>query len=73
MIWWLRCVLAVIVTQLLVFLAILFIDDPMKSEELNLWFKLPLATVVLWFIFGPMWVLLFNRSPRETKDSSQNR
>lgn len=68
-IWWLRCVLAVAVTQFLVFLAIVYIDDPQKSEDLNLWFSLPLATVVLWFIFGPLWVLLFNRSPRETKDA----
>ncbi len=68
-IWWLRCVLAVVVTQILVFLAIVFIDDPEKSEELNLWFSLPLVTVVLWFIFGPMWVLLFNRSSRETEDA----
>jgi len=66
-IWWLRCVLAVAVTQFLVFLAIAYIDDPQKSEELKLWFKLPLITVVLWFIFGPLWVLLFRRSPPEEK------
>ena len=68
-VWWLRCLLAVVVTQFLIFLAIVYIGDPQKSEDLNLWFSLPLATVLLWFIFGPMWVLLFNRSPRETKDA----
>jgi hypothetical protein len=69
LIWWLRCVLAVVVTQFLVFLAVAYIDDPQKSEELELWFKLPLITVVLWFIFGPLWVLLFRQSPPEEKDA----
>jgi len=69
LIWWLRCVLAVAVTQFLVFLAIIYIDDPIRSEELNLWFTLPLATVALWFIFGPLWVLLFNHSPPEVKSA----
>lgn len=68
-IWWLRCILAVAVTQFLVFLAIIYIDDPIRSEELNLWFTLPLPTVVLWFIFGPLWVLLFYRTPPEVKDA----
>jgi hypothetical protein len=68
-IWWLRCILAVAVTQSLVFLAIIYIDDPIRSEALNLWFTLPLVTVALWFIFGPLWVLLFNRSPPEVNDT----
>lgn len=62
-IWWLRCILAVAVTQFLVFLAIIYIDDPIRSEALDLWLTLPLVTVALWFIFGPLWVLLFYRSP----------
>jgi hypothetical protein len=68
-IWWLRCILAVAATQFLVFLAIIYIDDPIKSKELNLWFTLPLVTVVLWFIFGPLWVLLFYRTLPEVKDA----
>ena len=68
-IWWLRCVLAVAVTQSLVFLAITYIDDPIRSEALDLWITLPLFTVALWFIFGPLWVLLFNQSPPEVNDA----
>ena len=68
-IWWLRCILSVAVTQLLVFFAIIYIDDPVRSEELNLWLTLPFITVALWFIFGPLWVLLFYRSPAEVKDA----
>ncbi len=64
--WWLRCVLAVAVTQTLVYAAIFFVDDPHRTEQLNLWLKIPLFTVVLWFIFGPLWVILFHRTaPKE--------
>ncbi len=62
LVWWLRCVVAVVVTQFLVLVAILFINDPVRTEKLELWLKLPLITVVLWFLFGPLWVMLFNRT-----------
>lgn len=61
-IWWLRCLLAVIVTQTLVFLSIYLVNDPTRTEELELWLKLPLITLSLWFLFGPLWVLIFNWS-----------
>lgn len=67
-VWWLRCVLSVFVTQLLVFLAITYIDDSTRSEQLELWLTLPLITVALWFVFGPLWVLLFYRSAAKAKD-----
>lgn len=67
MIWWLRCVLAVVVTQGLVLAAIHVIDDPSRTDELSLWLQLPLFTVVIWFLFGPLWVLIFNWSPKTSK------
>ena len=67
MVWWLRCVLAVAVTMTLVFAAIHFIDDPARTEELEAWLVLSVFTVVLWFVFGPLWVLLFNLSVPHTQ------
>lgn len=67
--WWLRCVLAVVVTQALVFAAIYIINDPARTKALEPWFTLPLITVVLWFLFGPLWVLVFNRSIPQDGDA----
>ena len=66
--WWLKFVLAVVVTQGLVWLAISYIDDPVRSEALNIWLTLPWITVALWFVFGPLWVMLFNRKPTEEQN-----
>ena len=67
-IWWLRCVLAVVVTQTLIFAAIIMVNDPLKTSELDIWLTFPLFTVLLWFIFGPAWVILFNRRPPAEAD-----
>ena len=61
--WWLRCVLAVLVTQLLVASAILLVADAARTEALEPWLTLPWITVTLWFVFGPLWVAVFNRTP----------
>lgn len=68
-VWWLRCVLAVAVTQVLVFTAIILVDDPQRTEQLKLWLTIPLFTVVLWFVFGPLWVILFNRTAPQEPDA----
>jgi len=69
LIFWLRCVLAVAVMQTLVFAAIYFISDPARTKALEAWFVLPLITVALWFLFGPLWVLVFNRSVSQEEDA----
>ena len=69
MVWWLRCVLSVIVTQALVLAAILLVDEPQRTAALDLWLTLPLVTAVLWFIFGPLWVALFNRKAPQHRNA----
>lgn len=61
--WWFRCILAAAVTLILVFFAITYIDDPIRSEALDSWVFLSLATVGIWGLFGPLWTFLFNQSP----------
>ena len=62
--WFGRCMLAVVVTILLSYLAIVVVDDAAKTEAFELWTKLPLITAGLWFLFGPLWSLLFYWSPK---------
>lgn len=67
LVWWSRCLLAAAITIVLTQLAILYIDDAVRSEELELWLTLPAVTAGVWFVFGPLWVSLFNRSPKVGK------
>jgi hypothetical protein len=63
---WGRCVLAAVITMALVFVAIAWVDNEEKTKDLELWLELPLGTVAMWFLFGPLWGLLFSWSPRVT-------
>jgi hypothetical protein len=62
--WFGRCLLAVAVTILLSYLAIVLVDDPSRTEAFENWMRLPLITAGLWFLFGPLWSLLFYWSPK---------
>jgi hypothetical protein len=57
--WFGRCMLAVAVTISLSYLAIVLVNDPSRTEALEIWMRLPLVTAGLWFLFGPLWGLLF--------------
>lgn len=73
--WWGRCAVAVFITICLSYAAILFIDDRVKTEALELWLILPLGTLALWFVFGPLWSLLFTggRAHRMPLDEASGR
>lgn len=62
---WLRCLGAVVIIYVLLLLMINFVDDSSKTEALNIWLKIPFFTVLFWFIFGPLWSLIFfKRAPQ---------
>jgi hypothetical protein len=61
---WLRCVVAWIITLALLVALIAFVDDAARTEALGQWFRFALGGIVLWFVFGPAWSLVFFR--RET-------
>jgi hypothetical protein len=56
---WARCLLAVCIIYLLLFAVIAFVDQPSKTQALEVWYRIPLGTAVFWFIFGPLWQLVF--------------
>ena len=58
---WLRCVVAWAITVALLIALIAYVDKQAVTRELDLWFRIAVGSVVLWFAFGPMWSLLFFR------------
>ncbi len=61
--WWFRCLLAVGITIGLAYLAIRLVGERANTEALEQWLVLPLGTPIVWFVFGPLWSLLFYWSP----------
>ena len=64
---WLRCIVAWVITIPLLIALIAFVDDETVTKELSLWFRIAFGSVFLWFVFGPVWslVYLFRRAPKE--------
>lgn len=65
--WFGRCVLAASITISLSYLAIVLVNDPTRTEAFELWIQLPLVTAGLWFVFGPLWSLVFCWFPKPSK------
>ena len=40
---------------------IAFIDDAARTQKLESWFRYAFGSVILWFVFGPLWRLVFFR------------
>ena len=60
---WLRCIAAAVITYALLFSVVAWVDDASRTKALELWFRIPLGTVFLWFVFGPLWqVVSFKKS-----------
>ena len=63
---WLRCLAAVVIIYVLLLLMINFVGDSNKTEALQIWLKIPFFTVFFWFVFGPLWSLVFfKRAPKK--------
>ena len=58
---WVRCLVAVLITYLLVAAMIALIDRPENTRLLKIWYHIPLGMAFFWFIFGPLWSLVFFR------------
>ena len=35
------------------------VDQPSRMQALEIWYRIPLGTAFFWFIFGPLWQLVF--------------
>ena len=57
---WARCLVAVAITLVLVASLIAFVDDETATASLRLWLRIPIGCAFFWFLFGPLWTLLFS-------------
>lgn len=62
---WLRSIVAWFITLALLGVLIAVLDNEAVTETLGRWDRIAFVSVVLWFVFGPIWSLLFYR--REAK------
>ncbi len=56
---WLRCVGAWVVALFLLGALVAYVDDPTLTSPLLAWYRIAFGSVVLWFVFGPLWTLVF--------------
>jgi hypothetical protein len=60
---WLRCIVAAVITVALLIALIAYVDNDTQSKALDAWFGIAIGSVVMWFVFGPAWSLVFFRRP----------
>ncbi len=58
---WLRSIVAWIITVVLLSALIAYVDNEAATRELLLWFRIAFGSIFLWFVFGPLWSLVFFR------------
>jgi hypothetical protein len=58
---WLRCIVSSVITIALLIALIAYVDNEANTQELYAWFRIAFGSVILWFVFGPVWTLLFFR------------
>ncbi len=56
---WFRCIVAWSVTLLLLGALITFIGNEAVTQSLLLWYQIAFGSVVVWFVLGPLWSLVF--------------
>lgn len=56
---WLRCMLAAVITIALLIALIAWVGDDVATQPLQLWFRIAMGSVAFWFMFGPVWRLVF--------------
>ena len=65
MLLWARCLVAVAITLALLAALIAFVNDESSTAALREWFRISIGSAILWFLFGPLWTLLFSSWRRE--------
>jgi hypothetical protein len=60
-----RCIVAWIIALVLLTGLIAFVGDEEITRPLRAWYAFALGSIALWFVFGPVWSLVFfRRDPR---------
>ena len=65
---WLRCIVAWTFTLLLLSALIIFLENEAVTQPLLLWYRIAFGSVVLWFILGPLWSLVFSSWRQRSSD-----
>jgi hypothetical protein len=58
---WLRCIVAWAITIVLLIGLIAYIGNEANTRELESWFRIAFGSTFLWFLFGPLWSVVFFR------------
>lgn len=58
---WLRCIAAWVIALALISAVIGALGNNAATQALQLWYRLGLGCVFFWFVFGPVWSLVFLR------------
>lgn len=58
---WLRSIVAWVITTALLIALIAYIDNETVTQELSEWFRIAFGSIILWFVFGPVWSVVFFR------------
>lgn len=56
---WGRCLLAVAIIYVLLHSLIAIVDQPSNTQGLEIWYRIPVGTAFFWFLFGPLWRVVF--------------
>ena len=58
---WVRSIAAWVIALALLSAIIAYVESPAVTQVLSLWYRIAFGSIVLWFIFGPAWSLVFFR------------
>jgi hypothetical protein len=63
---WLRCIVAWAIALVLIAVLIAFVDDAAATQSLLDWYRIGFGSIVVWFVLGPVWSLVFFRRDKAT-------
>lgn len=61
---WLKGVLACVIAAVLLSLAILYIDNPQRTEALSQWYSRLFSLLAIWLVGWPVWYTIFPRKEK---------
>lgn len=60
---WLRCIVAWVIALALITALIAWLGQNAATQPLEAWYRYGLGCIFFWFLFGPVWSLVFFRRP----------
>ena len=63
---WFKGLLACGIASVMLYLAIIFINNEAKTEALADWMYILPSLMIFWFLFGPLWYTIFQKTKPQT-------